>query len=64
MKTEEPPSEGKIKDLIRVATKKAFRKEKQRLSLLAERPPDPALSFEEQWHRRQSYGTSIFDIHS
>jgi hypothetical protein len=64
MKMEEPPSKEKIQYFIRVATKKALSKEKNRLSLQAERPLDPALSFEEQWHRRQSYGTSIFDIHS
>jgi hypothetical protein len=58
MKMEEPPDENKMKQYIELATKKAIEKEKRRLSLLAQRPPDPALSFEEQWHRRQLYGTS------
>jgi hypothetical protein len=58
MKMDEPPSTRKIRLYIRQAKNKAIKKKKRELSARSPRPAEPALSFEEQWHRRELYGTS------
>lgn len=56
MKMDEPPDEKKIKQYIELAKTKAIEKKKKQLSDRNRQPAEPALSFEEQWHRRELYG--------
>ena len=52
-KTDVPPSESRIKQYIEKAKAKALKNEKKPTS------SDSTLSFEEQWRRREDYGTEF-----
>ena len=55
-KTDNPPNTYRINKYIKLATKKA----RAEMSVKnRRREGHPNLTFEEQWHRRQDYGTII-----
>jgi hypothetical protein len=59
-KTDEPPSEQKIQQLLKLAKQKALKKAVRREHTRRTRKiVEPVLSFEEQWRRRQEYGTLL-----
>src|SRR5579862_526027 len=58
-KTDEPPSNEKIKRYIELAKEKAMRKERKKLTGASKKREDQALSFKDQWERRQIFGSSM-----
>ena len=60
VKTDEPPSPQKIAQLTQLAKRLAYQKEKSRLRVVSKRKRvrEQKLTFEQQWFRRQAYGTT------
>jgi hypothetical protein len=54
--TDKPPSAKVIEQYLVLATRKAVKQQKRKLTEKSQSSPSQSLSFEQQWHRRQRYG--------